>query len=675
MSNFKGIFVVSLPAIVFLLVSVTTLSHYGFIWDEPDHFKRGLAYFNYLTTGNATFENLAGSNRSYFQDDRYTANYYFNNDGGHPPLNGILAAASNYVFYQKLGILGDLEALHFFSVFCASLLVLVVSIFAYKEFGLLAGLTSGVSLAVYPLFFGEAHFNIKDPVESTFFVITILAFWNSLKKKNWKWLLVAVISFAVAFSVKFNILFLPFIVLSYFFFRDKNELWFTLKHPVRWFKKLSKPFRVVLIISPFIVFLIFFSVWPYLWFDLGRILEIFLFYKQVGVSAVGEPGIYLPGGFNLYPLVWILSTTPPWILFLGIVGIMTAIVRGVKKKDKLELFLVLWLTITIFRVTIPHVRIYGGVRQIMEYIPAIAMLSGYGASYLYSLVLNKIKIFRGNITKLFVAAVFLLAFIPHILITIKIHPNENVYFNSLIGGIKGARDKHIPFWGNSFGNAYLQAIWWLNENAEKNAKLVLLQKDDSWVSRTMLRNDIQYSAGNYRSGIKREGEYIVELTHDQAMHYYPYVWEYINKFLEPVFEVKVDDVAIAKVWENNLEHTRLSYRSSEKLYEGGVEIIYSGGKDLTLSFSDEILLSRIILKSDAENCGAILGNVQTSINDRDWLTEEDHIHSEQLPGRREPKKIIEFFFAARKARHVQFLLDKQNKCFEKNITPVILILS
>lgn len=73
MSNFKGIFVVSLPAIIFLLVSIATLSHYGFIWDEPDHFKRGLAYFNYFTTGNTTFENLAGPNRSYFQDDRYAA--------------------------------------------------------------------------------------------------------------------------------------------------------------------------------------------------------------------------------------------------------------------------------------------------------------------------------------------------------------------------------------------------------------------------------------------------------------------------------------------------------------------------------------------------------------------------------------------------------------------------
>lgn len=664
---------VAVPALVFFVVSVLTLSHYGFIWDEPDHFVRGQAYLHYFLTGEKTYKNLDEARRSYFQNDRYTAEYFLDNDGGHPPLNDILSALSNHLFYQKLNILGDLESLHLFGVIAATFLVLVVSIFAYQTYGLLASLVSGVSLAIYPLFFAESHFNIKDPPEAAFFGATIWTFWMSIQKKSWGWLLLAVLSFSFAFSMKFNILFLPFILFPYLWVRYGGVVWEKVAHPLCGLKTLQKPYLFILITSPAVALTIFFVSWPYLWADFGRFFETFAYYTERGIATGEEAGIYSIARVNLYPILWILVTTPPWILLLAAFGIK-ACVEWNRKENRVSILWLLWLVVPILRVTVPHMRIYGGVRQILEYLPALALLSGLGATYLYELLQKRTwgpwpKYVTKNIW-----IIFFIGFLPHLLIMVKLHPNENVYFNSLIGGIKGARDRNIPYWGNSFGNAYLQAVWWLNLNAERDAKLVLLQKTDLYISRSMLRKDIQYQGGYYRSGILREGEYIIELTHQGAMHYYPYIWEYINKFLEPVYEIKADGVPIAKVWKNDKEHAKPGFLLEESIYRGEIKV-ETDYKALTISVPEEILLSRIIIQNRGERvCGSVLGSVQTSPDGVRWFNEEDRIHSEQLRGKTDPKYLVEFFFVGRRARLIKFLLDKENDCLQKRPQVKIVVL-
>jgi hypothetical protein len=95
----------------------------------------------------------------------------------------------------------------------------------------------------------------------------------------------------------------------------------------------------------------------------------------------------------------------------------------------------------------------------MEFIPAMALVSAYGFSkatkklnYKFAIVLS------------------ILIFIPIFLKIVSIHPNENVYFNNLIGGLSGAKEKDIKYWGFSFGSPYRQAASWLNENT-KDAKV------------------------------------------------------------------------------------------------------------------------------------------------------------------------------------------------------------
>jgi len=56
--------------------------------------------------------------------------------------------------------------------------------------------------------------------------------------------------------------------------------------------------------------------------------------------------------------------------------------------------------------------------------------------------------------------------------------------------------------------------------------------------------------------MQESGEYIVELTFNDTARAYDDKWNYVNKFLNPVYEVKVDGVPILKIWKNDFQHTK-----------------------------------------------------------------------------------------------------------------------
>lgn len=205
--------------ILFLFIGIITLSDYGINWDEPFHFMRGQAYLHYYISGGdkdysslpsyprintncfeannvlctdspggpADRESYTGKNlvyedaikllypknsniwRSYYQHDTYNFDYIVKTENGHPAIGDILSASFNYVFYQKLHILGDIESYHLFEVFTSFLIVLGVAIVVNSEFGVFPSIVASLTLASYPLFFSESHFNIKDPPETSFF--------------------------------------------------------------------------------------------------------------------------------------------------------------------------------------------------------------------------------------------------------------------------------------------------------------------------------------------------------------------------------------------------------------------------------------------------------------------------------------------------------------------------
>lgn len=648
-------------AFVFFIAGLLTNNHYGISWDEPEHFMRGQAYLQLFLTGKPTYEGMvkydpfkarSDSNyheRSYYQNDSFNAQNWFVTDTGHPPLNGILASLSNRIFYQFLGWFGDIESYHLFNIFISSILVGTVFFFAAETFGVFAGLFAAILLATYPLFWAESHFNVKDPAQSAFFVLTLYWLWKALEKKNYKFVILASVFAGLAFSVKFNILFMPFVVGPWLLIllvigKDYRKFVF------------SRKTLLAFLFFPIIMFGILIAIWPFLWQDvLTNLLKTFLYYKELGTEdnlVRLEP--------NMYAIRWIIFTTPLLTLISFLIGLSTL----KKKIFKYHGALILWiliLLIPIMRVSLPGASIYGGVRQIMEYIPGVALIAGVGLDYIRMNLIFLIHRPR-LINSLLLSFVMLSLVYP----LIKLHPNENVYFNQLIGGLLGAYRANLASAGNSYGNVYWQIVQWLNDNAEQNSKVALIQGTTLNIVTAQLRPDIDFSNDNW-SGIYRKGEYLIELIPQGIEKWYPYAWEYVETVLDPVYEVRVDGAVIAKVWKNDFAHTKPQYRKIEGDYQGIVKTTQSENK-LTMELSKQTTLTRLNFGYSPNECELDRALIYISSDGKEFIPESEKLPANQVLVPDRKTDYAYFFFAAKKTRFVRIEAQSSNSCFVKNPT-------
>jgi hypothetical protein len=255
---------------------------------------------------------------------------------------------------------------------------------------------------------------------------------------------------------------------------------------------------------------------------------------------------------------------------------------------------------------------------------------------------------------------FLVGFIQISLVLIKIHPNQNVYFNSLIGGLSGAKEKNIPSWGNSFGNAYYQAILWLNKNAEKDARLALVQGTGLNIPRFLLRDDIGYSNQTW-SAINRQGEYLLELTHQSPVRAYPYAWDYIEKTLNPVYEVKVDGVAIAKLWKNDLKNTKKEFQKPEKSIISELTSNLQE-KTLLITLPEITIITRAAIKYQTSNCLKPKGSVSISTDGITYTNQPETYPDEFVTEVNLQPNTIYYYFPLNKAKFIKFTDNSKNSC-------------
>lgn len=666
-----------LVGFVFFAVGLYTLPHYGINWDTINHLPRGQAYLHYFLTGKRDFSDLPKyfdgwqkpgqwywqdpeslkiktdlpgndvPDRSMYQVDSVNFNYFINNDGdGHPPLSDIISAFFNEVLFRKLHWVNDIDSYRVYGVLLAAATVGLVFYWASQLYGYASGIVASLSLALYPLFWAESHFNTeKDIPETAYWSFFMYAIWKGVVTKSWKWIIFAGILFGLALGTKLNIIFALVIV----------ALWILTEVTKNVKIKNKKFFDIKLIFSfvsiPVIGLTILVLTWPYLWGDpINGVLRMIGFYKTIGSSSSVSGSLF---GLNFYPLKWILYTTPLVILFLSSVGIFKSVLGFRKLKINPETLFVVWLLISVFRVMAPGSNIYGGVRQIMEFIPAMALLSAVGFS-----VIAK----RVGVRWSYVLAVII--FIPIFLKIVSIHPNENVYFNTLVGGLSGAKESNIPFWGFSFGSPYRQAAVWLNKNLEKGASLVYTYDLIPNMPRIWLRTDIDlYNA--QRSGFLRKGEYAMGLTY-QGTSTRSYYEMYLEKFIDPVFEVKVDDTAILKIWKNDEKHLKKEY-SIEKMASGIV--IKRGDGEVTFELQDVVSLSRLHISYNQNSCMPLTtGMVQTSPDGKNWTTSPGILPEDwRLPVIGEQPKNGEIIepFVGQKAKYIRFFMNPETTCLKK----------
>jgi len=700
----KYFFPILFVPVLFLIFGVGTIKDYGINWDEPYHFMRGQAYLHFFLTGEKDYSTLpkyprvnsecpswannkcdvspGGATdtlplkikgkiyedaitaqyqhrlfslwRSTYQHDTYNYNYIIANEGGHPPINDILAALTNTVFYQRLHLVGDLDSHHLYEVLTSFLIVLAVGIATYINYGALPAFVASASLAIYPLFFSESHFNIKDPPLASYYGLTLLFLFFGITRKKWKLVLVSSIFAGLGLGTKLNIAFAPLVVVPWFVYFITTKYLETRKI------FLSKSVFAMLILYIPIAMGIVYASWPYLWSDPFRnTMRILDFYRQIGTGTAAEMSSYLIHKWNTYPTLWIIYTTQVPILLLSLGGIIYSVYLTFKRKDSFPLLVLLWLFIPILRVSWPGAGIYGGVRQIMEYVPALALEAGIGT---YALL-------RYTKYKTFISIIILVSMIFSAYEIVRIHPNENVYFNQLIGGLPGAKSKNIPYWGNTYGNAYQQGVDWINKNAIPNARLGLTIATQANIARNSLREDIEYYNGSW-SGTKREGEYEIELDYEWPFKYW-YSFQYYDRYLDPVYVSSVDGVPLVKVWKNDIEHTKPAFRE-EINYQPASTLLRknTANKELWIDMGKDIFLTGLKIWHSNVGCSVQKGGYMAlSLDNKNWAKEMDPPDTAQVPPTTAEwkKGNFLFLFPGTKTRYILFDPQMNDTCVFRNM--------
>lgn len=691
---------------MFFTLGLITLPHYGVNWDAASHLQRGQAYLHYYLTGEKDYTNLdtwslfwkkyefirektaldsVPRYRLYFQREdtiffdpdvpkeevprvsmhqlnenlgNITARY----DYGHPHISDVLSSVFNFVLYQKLGLINDIDAYRIYGIFLAACLVGLTFWWTAKIYGKFAGIVAALSLSVYPLFWAESHFNTeKDLPETVFWSFVLFSVFRGITRNNWRWILVSGVFFGLALGTKFNVLFSFFVLLPWLaaYLIPKYKKGFSVKE----FLKSQRNLLLALITMPFLGVFLYLGTWPFFLEDpVGKINQVISFYKTIGTDANVDPRFLGPLGINTYASLWILYTTPLVILFLAGIGMVAVLKRIKDEKDKVSLLFLLWLVVPIIRVTWPGTNIYGGVRQIMEYIPAMAIIAGIGASQIVTWLSNRLVWVKqhNNITIKQLQFVVLLLFIPIIFKLIEIHPNENVYFNPLIGGLKGAKEQDFPGWGVSFGAPYRKAIEWVNKNAEPGSRLTLGYEILSNIPGIFIRPDIDYNRNN--SGYLRRGEYVISLRFNGTERR-SYLDMYLDRMVEPVYQIAVDNVPILKVWKNDKEHLLAEWKNEDVL-----DNLNFVKKDdgLLFDIGRQERLSRLELEYEDKNCPELAwGYIMLSKDGEAWervpgvLPEEVRVKALGIqPGN---GKFIEPF-AGQEARFIDLILSPPGTC-------------
>lgn len=158
------------------------------------------------------------------------------------------------------------------------------------------------------------------------------------------------------------------------------------------------------------------------------------------------PRTYVPTLFSVQ--------MPELFLGLAVGGAAGAIVSAFVGKDTpaKRARLVLIVTAAAFPVLLTVVTrpvMYNGIRHFVFVTPALALLGGYAASWLWQKAQGLPRLARGAVAATFAVGLAVPAVDFH-----NLHPYEYTYYNHFVGGIKGADDLFmLDYWGLAFKQA------------------------------------------------------------------------------------------------------------------------------------------------------------------------------------------------------------------------------
>jgi len=329
-----------------------------------------------------------------------------------------------------------------------ALTVFLVGVFAARRWGLLAGVTSSISLAVMPRLFGHAHLASLETFMGLTWTIAILGtihLWNRRPESNShddsgpdsnvepeseppgdKAAILCGLLIGLALLTKMQAVLLPPLLTVWAF----------------WHWRLSA-FRP-LAVSGITTAVVFVVGWPWLWLDLpGHLTEYFgrtTGRVSLNVWYLGQVFKDVDAPWH-YPWVMTLVTVPVGILLLAAAGVWGA--RRRILNDPTTSLMIGSVVVPLVLFSLPGVAVYDGARLFLVAFPGIALLAGCGLSRLCDWLMDRKLphkpilgiVLAGQLAGIFTTTPYFLS-----------------YYNVAVGGTPGAERLgfEVSYWGDSF---------------------------------------------------------------------------------------------------------------------------------------------------------------------------------------------------------------------------------
>lgn len=455
-----------------LLAGLLTFRDYGLSWDEPLFYNYGdaIGYAYSIPehlSGDFNLEHAYGSSG----DDHKTRGpaYLVLSRG---PVYGIeaLTGVERYEAWHLVNFLT-------FQTGAALVYLLIHRVLTSGGWSRWAAFAGTALFTWQPLLWGHAFINPKDPSFLVFFSASFLAglrMVDEINRSDTKparllmWAALAGVLLGAATAIRILAPLAGVLVFVYAFFKNSEDA----KPAKTKGKTIFAPARL----KTFLWFIPYgmtaslsmLALWPYLWEEpLRRFGEVFQFMSanptQLQVLFNGQmyraydlPRRYLP----VYLLITL--SEPVWPLFF--VGLATAAWRTWKKAlDWIAPALLLaWFAIPSAYVLLKRPPMYDGFRHFLFIVPPIFIFAGLGIDALFNLIgtwmdaenagKNKTASVHPRLaasyTKIGLKVTLgVILLLPGLLAMPKLHPYEYTYYNSFIGGTRGAfRQYETDYW-------------------------------------------------------------------------------------------------------------------------------------------------------------------------------------------------------------------------------------
>lgn len=309
----------------------------------------------------------------------------------------------------------------------------------WEEGGAVAAIAAFWIVALHPRMFAHLHNNLKDVCVSMLMAATILTFRRAVVNQSILTLLWAGLLTGLAIASKLNAVFIPVIGLPWLACRL-----------LLYRKQVKRRWLIACLFVPVVALAGWCLIEPTYVNDSAQLGEFFRFYSEVAGGGHAH--------WNWFGLKKFLTCTPP--VYLAAFGVGFGWLAW-KRRGLDLLFYGWWFALPILRVCVPNAKDCDGIRHYLECLPPFAIVAAMGVSVVVGRVgarLASTSMRRAVVTTL-VAAFF----VPVAYVDWLYHPHQVVYYNSFVGGYRGAA-KHGLGDGDYWCSSYREVIDWILDN-------------------------------------------------------------------------------------------------------------------------------------------------------------------------------------------------------------------